>query len=110
MLGWEIQVCRQPDGGSSPATLDTPKGRMLAAWLIDAAGIIPFYEMAAEGEAIDLGGNGYPSRYTAQAKQLLPRLPNLLSSAWELFTPIDEPATRECGGNEWLIVEAWDQS
>ena len=113
MLGWEIQVWRQKDGGASAATLDTaaldaPHGTLLAAWLSGVPAILPFWEMArAAGEAIELQSHGYPSRYTAKAKHLLPRLPDMMAGAWELFHPLDDAAARECVPEEWLVVDAW---
>ncbi len=110
MLGWEIQVYRQKDGGASPATMETAKGPLLAAWLSGVPAILPFWKMArTAGEAIDLQGHGYPSRYTAKAKHLLPGLADMMAGAWESI-PLDEAAARECGAEEWLIIDAWDQS
>jgi hypothetical protein len=32
MLGWHASVYRQPDGGHSPATFESPEGERLAVW------------------------------------------------------------------------------
>jgi hypothetical protein len=65
MLGWHISVYRQADGGTEPATSETSPGTRLAVWQTSFDGLRWLDELAAEGKALDLGGNGYPTRYTA---------------------------------------------
>ncbi len=74
---------------------------------------------------IDLGGNGYPCWYTATAQQLIPFVMNepphahrvwgsgpydILGDGWEGKTVIDSAAIADCRPDEWLLVEAWDES
>ena len=81
--------------------------------------------LVADGKAIDLGGNGYPNRYTAEAGQLLPSVvdgppaarptlvcgpDDVLGPAWEGKTVIDREVADDCGMDEWLLVVAWDDS
>ena len=72
-----------------------------------------------------LGGDGYPRRYTATAEHIIPRiiddppeaLPiwacdegDLITEKWEGETVIDIEIAKQCHPNEWLVVEAWDES
>ena len=77
------------------------------------------------GKAIDLGGNGYPCRFTATAEYLIPRiideppgakptwssgLHDILTEKWEGKTVLDRVACVACRPDEWLLIEAWDES
>jgi hypothetical protein len=111
-MGWNIKINRQQDGGKSPGTLDSPLGAPLAYW--------PFFSEGRQwlraGKAIDLGGNDYPSRYTAKAEVLAPWTrkypPGAILKAEVPVSPDDEgqdrAATGPCPPEEWLIVEVWD--
>ena len=76
------------------------------------------------GNAIDLGGNGYPLRFTATAEYLAPRIKkppeanavwicgpeDILTDKWAGKTVVDLDAIAQCRIGEWLLVVAWDQS
>jgi hypothetical protein len=68
---------------------------------------------------------GYPSRYAARAEQILPRLTtgpprahdvwilqpgDTVTRDWEGRTVIDRAGIGECRPDEWLLIEAWDES
>ncbi len=125
MLGWMISVHRQLDGGSTQAQPDCPVGDALAIWQTGLGGVEWLDDLVKQGSAIDLGGNGYPTWYTAKAKHLLPFIsanpplarntwvyePNdVLLPAWHGKTKIDSSAIALCRDDEWLVVEAWDES
>jgi hypothetical protein len=125
MLGWHVSIYRQRDGGASPASFDSAQGERLAVWQTDVGGLKWLRDLAGEGKAVDLDGNGYPWRFTAQARDLLPHaipdppaanenwLLDELSSvtpAWEGKTVTDPAAAERCSPDEWLLVEAWDES
>lgn len=124
MLGWMISVNRQKDGGLSPAKARPQCGDLLAVWQADIKGLDWINELVEHGEAISLGGNGYPTLYTAPAKCLLPSLqpsPPMAREHWgypEGSTFSGEPsktrihleAIADCHPDEWLIVQAWDES
>jgi len=74
MLGWHVSVFRQRDDGESPATMESPEGARLAVWQTPWDGLSWFKGLVAASTAIDLGGDGYPIRYTAKAHNLTPRL------------------------------------
>jgi len=77
------------------------------------------------GQAIDLGGNGYPNRYTAQAAHLLLAVLSgppeayakwmcdpydVVTSDWLGKTVVDKQTAEDCRPEEWLLVVAWDES
>lgn len=125
MLGWHISIYRQADGGLSPATAESARGTRLAVWQTGPGGLAWIQELVNAGKAIDLGGNGYPCRYTATAEKLIPRTideppgasltwasgaDDILTKEWEGRTVIDRSAANTCQPDEWLLVEAWDES
>jgi len=125
MLGWHISVHRQQGGGASPGTAESREGARLAVWQAGLWGLEWIDELVKAGNAIDLGGTGYPCRYTATARYLLPRIMegppeanaiwssgagDVLSERWEGRTVIDHEAAGQCGADEWLLITAWDES
>lgn len=125
MLGWHISIYRQTDEGASPATDEAPLGARLSVWQTGLGGLDWVYELVKTGEAIDLGGNGYPCRFTAMAASLIPRimdeppgarrvwssgLHDILTEKWEGKTVIDRAVIEACRPDEWLLIEAWDES
>lgn len=125
MLGWHISIYRQTDEGASPATAESPVGKRLAFWQTGLGGLDWIGELVQKEKAIDLGGNGYPCRYTATAAHLIPGFidgpqgardtwacgeSDILTEKWDGKTVIDRVATAACRPDEWLLVEAWDES
>ena len=125
MLGWAIGVYRQKDSSLSPAKWETPEGARLAVWQTGLGGLDWLDELVKAGKAIDLGGNGYPNRYTANAACLLPHIMedppgaranwlieagDVVTDKWEGRTVTDPGTASLCRPDEWLLVEAWDES
>jgi hypothetical protein len=125
MLGWHISIYRQADGGESPATFASPEGTRLAVWQTGVGGLDWLDNLVKVGSAIGLGGNGYPVRYTATAEHLVPHFidtppqakenwllgaGDIVTDKWEGRTVIDGSAALQCRPDEWLLVEAWDES
>ena len=125
MLGWIISVYRQTDESTSPATAGSPEGELLGEWQTGADGLDWIDELVQEDKALNLGGGGYPSRYTVIAKHLIPRIvdgppgarstwicevSDVLTDRWAGTTRVDQAATGDYSPDEWLIVKAWDQS
>ena len=125
MLGWHISIYRQSDDETSPASFESPEGERLAVWQTGLGGLDWLKELVNAGLAIDLGGNGYPCRYTATARTLLARIADgppgaravwasgvndILTEKWAGRTVIDDATVAACRQDEWLIVEAWDES
>jgi len=78
-----------------------------------------------QGKAMNLGGNGYPCRFTATAEHLIPHFTNgipeahsmwsfeasdILMKGWAGKTVMDQTAIAACGPDEWLLLVAWDES
>ena len=125
MMGWHISVLRQADGGLNPATTSSEEGPRLAVWQTGWEGLQWLDELTAVGNAIDLGGNGYPNYYTAQAEHIISRVVaepplanrvwgagehDILMPGWEGKTVIDRSVANDCIPDEWLIIIAWDES
>jgi len=126
MLGWEVIVYKQTDGGSSPAKSESERGNSIAAWLTDMNGLNWLEALVKTGKAIDLGGNGYPMTFTTTAEDLIPQLVQGPPQALRTFHPCETLsafANRDsettvtglvesagCRMGEWLLIHAWDQS
>jgi hypothetical protein len=74
MLGWHVSVYRQTDGGASPAAFESPEGTRVAVWQAGIGGLDWLIDLVKAGKAINLGGDGYPVRFTATAEVLNPRV------------------------------------
>ena len=125
MLGWNIGVFKQTDGGLLPGRVDSALGERLAVWQTGVRGLDWLSELVEAGDAIDLGGDGYPLRYTAQAQVLTAPIVDgppeahtvwvyergdILGDAWAGKAVIDHSVLDGCESTEWLLVEAWDES
>ena len=106
MLGWHLKIYRQADGGASPATAQSSHGNHFASWGEEKLAWLD--ELVKAGEAIDLGGDGYPCRYTAAAEHLIPLITDTLTGVRNKV--VNAAEVTRCRPEEWLLVEAWDQS
>lgn len=96
-------------------------------WQTGIGGLDWLIELAKQGKAVDLGGNGYPSRFTARAEILVPHIVTGAFPANETWvipegsyipdpeayvgkTRVEKEAAQECRPDEWLLVEVWDES
>jgi len=125
MLGWNIAVYKQGSDASSPATLESVTGARLAVWQTGLEGLNWIEKLVKTGKAINLGGNGYPCRYTATAENLIPQIideppmtkkvwtygaNDIITEQWEGQTVINRTKAAACRPGEWLLIEAWDES
>jgi len=125
MLGFPVSVYRQQDDGVTPPTFETPEGIRLAVWQTDHSGLSWLNDLVDSGEAVNLGGMGYPFRYAARAERLLPRLTmgpprardvwllqpgDTVTKEWAGRTVVDGAGLEACCHDEWLLIEAWDES
>lgn len=127
MLGWEIMIYRQGDRGASPATKQLPHGKRIAAWTRSSNGLMWLDSLVKAGRVIDLGGDGYPLKFTGTAEVLLSHLVQQQEealpgsdylceklraavNAFREITSNDLLGALECRPGEWLLIEAWDQS
>jgi hypothetical protein len=73
-LGWHISVYRQTGDRSAPATANAERGARIAVWQTRLWGLQWIDDLVKSGRGHSLGGNGYPSRYTALTRDLLPTI------------------------------------
>ena len=124
-LGWHISVYRQQNDGTAPAAFGAPHGARLAVWQTGPGGLRWLDELVKQQKAIGLGGNGYPMEYTAQASHIIPQLrgePPEAKAVWSLDagdtilpgwhgkTTKDGQSMEACQPDEWLLIQAWDES
>jgi len=125
MLGWHISVFKKKNDKTSPAILNSTQGACIAIWQSGMSGLNWIWDLEKEGKAILLGGNGYPVWYTAEAQNLIPQIiagppmaenhwrseaSDILFPGWKGKTEIFHAEIVDCLPDEWLIVEAWDES
>ena len=104
--------------GALPGKSTAELGGRIAVWQSGADGLEWLDELVADGRVVDLGGDGYPRFYTAQAEHLIPRIidgppgarpvwasdpGDVLTEAWEGRTVIDHASADDCRPGEWLL-------
>lgn len=82
-------------------------------------------ELVKTGKAIDLGGDGYPNLFTALSKYITAQITDgppranevwhrddfdFVTDEWLGKTMIDSEVIAHCDSDEWLLIEAWDES
>jgi hypothetical protein len=122
MLGWEIIVTRQ-DNTASKAGIN--EGTLLATWMAGLGGTKWLDHLVANGQATDLGGDGYPLRWLVSAGVLrsvlakgLPKATNpmvigddyVMPRGWTQVKVFKQELLASLEPDEVLKVEAWDQS
>jgi len=70
MLGWAVFVFREKELEKEKSS--RAKARSLASWETGMFGLQWIDRLVKDGKAVDLGGNGYPNRYTTTVDILLP--------------------------------------
>lgn len=99
MLGWQIIVRKESAENS------------LASWTSGLGGTDWLDKLVKEGKAKDLGGNGYPNNYSANASEILPLLTTeSINSIGGANTRLKTDQISNCSMDATLIIEAWDQS
>jgi hypothetical protein len=140
LLGWRISVYRLTDEDAvrdaftrAPAhpkrrlEIDpAARGERIAVWQAGVYGLDWIERIANEDDrGISLLRDGYPHWFLVRADDLIPQIVgspphehptwshgqhDLLLPNWLGKTTIDKTAMRSCKRNEWLLVEAWDES
>lgn len=125
MLGWNIAVYRQANWGAKPASTDSPLGTRLVIWQTGFNGINWILKLVKEKKVIDLGGNGYPRSFTATTEEIIPQIKkgipdernpwmleknDIVLEGYEGQTVVNLTELAACSPNEWLLIEAWDES
>ena len=114
MLGWEIFVYR-------PSTPDV----FIARWMTSVFGLKWLDHLVKDNKAVCLGGNGYPTKYSIAAGDLLPIIkagpPSndsprvigddyVLPQGWNGQIEWNQQEVLGCQASDQLMIEAWDQS
>jgi hypothetical protein len=117
MLGWDVIVKKESDADGA--------GQPLASWATGIDGLAWLDELVKQRLAQDLGGNGYPNKYSGQASFILPKIvPNLPSyegkavmgedyalvggENWAI--KINQSKIDACKPDDILLIEIWDAS
>ena len=127
MLGWFVCIYRKASARTSPATNARQQDEeLLAKWQTGLYGLDWLEKLVIEEKAIEIAANnGYPIRYTATAKYIIPFIvdnpPNareqwiadegdILLPSWNGKTEINKTDIDKCSPDEWLLIETWDES
>lgn len=120
MLGWQIRI--YPETG-----LSNPEDRKAVVhWLTGLDGTQWLDRMVIEQKAVMLGSNGgYPLRYSARWKDLLPELlmqpepyngppvigeDYVMTQGWQSQKKVNHELLAQRQPDDLMIVDAWDQS
>jgi hypothetical protein len=125
MLGWHISIFRLKERGPEPPDALAERAELMAVWQSDARGLDWIDPLLRNGQATTISANGYPSLYAVRALSLLPVTSNgpphanpvwkrepgdVIGPVWLGKTTIRSDVLAQCEPNEWLLVEAWDES
>lgn len=118
MLGWEVSVSRR-------RATDPPDGLPVARWRTGLFGLEWIDKLVTTHRAVDLGGDGYPLRYSMTVSTFMSAVsdgspsydtPQAVAadsaqpSGWSSAARLNVPALSESLSDEELFVEAWDLS
>ena len=121
MLGWDFVVY----AGAVQGDNVEPSRPRLASWSTGPGGTAWIEKLCTTGEAVDLGGNGYPKRYVMTAAVLraalregVPRHDSppvvgedyFLPGGWTGKLEVDGKNLDVLPDHALLTVDAWDQS
>ena len=124
-MGWHISVFRQMNGGEAPAMRGDSPGERLIVWQASFDGLKWLDDLVKDGRAKHLATGGYPSEYSAQMRDISLYLQgepphakkswsfglgDVLGAKWEGSTTRDAQVIAACRPDEWLMIQAWDES
>jgi hypothetical protein len=122
MLGWFVIVSSQ-----TPEEIEVSKDktRRLATWKAGIYGTNWLDDLVTQGKATQLLFDGYPLRYTAAARDVIPlieggppRHAGVPVAGEDYFTPagwtgeatFDAKQSALCAPDQRLTIDAWDES
>ena len=123
MIGWLIIVAQQ-----TPEERDSSVGgnaSNLANWETSVGGVNWLEKLTKEGKATKLSSGGYPNRYVAIARDVLPLITDMppphtgptiigddyvMHGDWIGNVVIDYNKIAACPSDQILTIDAWDQS
>ena len=115
MLGWEVYVFR---------SVEAKRENLVVRWQTGVFGLDWLDDLVKQGHAADLGGNGYPSKYTVVAHLLFSTISNglpvnnsplvigddyVLPEGWN-GEIVWAQKQSSCNPSDTLFLEVWDQS
>ena len=124
-IGWHITVYRQAAARLKPATMLAETAGRVAVWQTGLGGLDWIEGIAGSNTCFFLGGNGYPYRFTAQSRAILPIIMagppqardvwltdpgDVVGPKWVGHTLIEQHVAKACLPNEWLVIQVWDES
>jgi hypothetical protein len=100
------------------------RGNRIAVWQSAIAGLRWIDELVKSGAAIAASTDGYPSVFYAKAVDVVPRLDvppevqriwlsgadDILTEEWAGRIVVNQGTAATCTPDEWLLIEAWDES
>ncbi|MDR6521632.1 hypothetical protein J2789_004319 [Variovorax paradoxus] len=121
MIGWYLAVYQQTP---IERLASHDRSTLLASWEVGIGGLAWLDELVAGGKAERLSKGGYPSRYTARAKDILPLIADgpprregplvgaddVKPPGWKSQFRIEQPQFAACPPEQILTIDAWDQS
>jgi hypothetical protein len=123
MIGWWIVIARQ-----TPEERDTAvdsKAAVLANWEANVSGIDWIKQLVEQGKATQLRHGGYPNRFTALARDVLPLIEEgppahsgptiigddyVMPGNWTGNVQIHSEKISACPPDQVLTIDVWDQS
>ena len=118
MAGWNITIAQR-----TPEELDAAPGShkdgLLAIWEAGLGGIEWLEHLADKGEAQRLSDDGFPCRYVAAARDVLPFLASgtppfhgvqQMSGDWLRNVTLHHGRIAACPPDQLLTIDAWDRS
>lgn len=125
MLGWEVFIHTEFTESTDIADWHWPKDEnVLATWHTSVRGVDWARELATEGKARFLGGAGYPIRFWAKVKDVLPLIQNgppshtgptvigenyVTPGGWNSEATIRFEKFAQLSPDTTIIIDAWDE-
>jgi hypothetical protein len=111
--------------GSAEVPKQTDDDPRIATWQTGLDGVDWLTQLVANGRALSTTRSGYPDTYTIPCRDFITRLDeglpgehatwvasphDIIVGSGPRQTTIDTETLALCDPNEWLLVEAWDES
>jgi hypothetical protein len=125
MLGWQVYINKHQIRSEFAAEELLNDKSLIATWITGVDGLSWLYDLVKDGQALYLGGSGYPIRFTAKAailKSIVTNLPKNYQGStvigddyvhfggFNQIVKIYQKRMDSCKSDEVLSIEAWDQS
>ncbi len=125
MLGWEIFIHTEFNESTDQADWHWPKEEnVLATWRTSVGGVNWLNDLVKQNKARFLGGAGYPIRYWAKVKDVLPLIKNgppshkgplvigenyVTPAGWMSEATIKLEQFAQKNPDNMIIIDAWDE-